>query len=52
MSHFKTSNLVKTSNLINLARCFSAVADLPANLHVDLPANSQAILRAVFHGRL
>jgi hypothetical protein len=31
--------LVKASNLVNLARCFLAVANLPANLHEVLQAD-------------
>jgi hypothetical protein len=45
----KTANLVKTVNLVNLARCFLAVANLPAILHeplqVDLHANLPARLQ-------
>jgi hypothetical protein len=48
-SHFKTANLVKTVNLVNLAACFfnrleKLQADLHAILPADLPAISQAVL--------
>jgi hypothetical protein len=38
----KASNTSKTSNLSNLARYFSVVANLPAKLHAALPANLHA----------
>jgi hypothetical protein len=40
---FKAVNLVKTVNLVNLAHSFLEAADLPANLHEDLPAELHSL---------